>query len=225
MSLQGGDRIYKPEFFRYIVFPLLTNKSTILNLGSGINFYFEKDIKFFFPHTNITSVDIVPIKKIPTFINEFKNLDLEEPFIMNKKFSIITCFEVIEHIVNTDNLLTSCINNLNDEGYFIISFPNLASLFCRIELLLGFQPHVLETSNKLANFGMGIFGKKNNPTNEPIHHIRGITKKAMQEMLNFYGFNIVKTLGSSFNFQKIFSLYPNIAPMVFFICQKKSKLI
>ena len=45
------------------------------------------------------------------------------------------------------------------------------------KLLCGFQPHVLEASNDYANFGSGAFGRWNNPSGVPVHHIRGITHR------------------------------------------------
>ncbi len=72
------------------------------------------------------------------------------------------------------------INNLKDDGLLICSLPNLASIYARIELLLGFQPHVLEVSNVYGNFGTGIFGKLNNPPGVSIHHIRAFTHKAIK---------------------------------------------
>ncbi|HOV97471.1 MAG TPA: hypothetical protein PLW49_00430, partial [bacterium] len=89
------------------------------------------------------------------------------------------------------------------------------------ELMLGFQPHILEVSNERANFGTGIFGKLNNRGNRPIHHIRGITHRAMKEMLEFNGFEIIKAIGYEWRLKKLFYYFPSIAPVNIFICLKK----
>jgi len=154
-------------------------------------------------------------------INKFIQQDLEVPFQLPDIYDIVFCFEVIEHVDKTDVLLENCYNHLKKDGLFIIAVPNLSSLFTRIELLLGFQPHILEVSNKKANFGMGVFGRLNNPDDELLHHIRGITYKAMKEMLEFYNFKIVRSIKSN-NRPKIFkALLPlSLSSVVVFICKK-----
>jgi SAM-dependent methyltransferase len=195
-----------------------------LNIGSGTALGFEQ-----FLHTKrngIDSVDCVDFFsleneiKMGGVINKFIQRDLEVPFQLPDVYDIVFCFEVIEHVDKTDVLLENCYNHLKKDGLFILAVPNLSSLFTRIESLLGFQPHILEVSNKKANFGMGMFGKLNNPDDEPIHHIRGITYKAMKEMLEFYNFKIVRSIKSNKGLLILKVLPPSLSSVVVFICKK-----
>ena len=76
----------------------------------------------------------------PSYIDKFLVKSIEDECYFEKKFDVITFFEVIEHIDKTDILLKNCFNNLKDDGFLIFSFPNLASIYSRIELMLGLQP-------------------------------------------------------------------------------------
>jgi hypothetical protein len=127
---------------------------------------------------------------------------------------------VIEHIDETDILLQNCYNNLKDDGLLICSLPNLASIYARIELLLGFQPHVLEVSNVYGNFGTGIFGKLNNRSGIPIHHIRGFTLRAIKEMLSYYNFQILKVYGYDHRLKRLMKYFPSIASVNIIVARK-----
>lgn len=216
-SLQGADNIISREFYR-LVLSWVKDGDNILNLGCGLNFNFEKIISEK-RKVSFTSIDILPAKK-PPFIKEFTIQNVEEPFSLDKKFDVVTFFELIEHIDKTDILLKNCFNNLKNEGYLIFSFPNLSSIYSRIELSLGYQPHILEVSNEYGNFGTGIFGKINNKSGKTLHHIRGITHKAMIEMINYHGFKIIKKIGYEYRFKKLFYFFPSIASVNIFVCKK-----
>lgn len=215
--LQGADNSIPKGFYKIAV-SYISENTRVLNLGCGRKFTFEKLLSQK-KNVYIESMDILSSQK-PSFVNKFTSQDVEKPFLLEEKFDIITFFELIEHIDKTDILIENCINNLKQEGLLIFSFPNLASLYCRLELLLGFQPHILEISNKKANFGTHLFGKLNNPKNEPIHHIRGITYIAMKELIQFYGFKIKKIYGYEYRLKGFFGSFPSLAPVDIFICKK-----
>lgn len=208
-----ANRFYK-DILKY-----LNPNADLLNIGCGKYLVFENYILSNLD-VNISCCDVLPVeinydkKKINFFIQ-----DIEKPFKLKKKYDIITFFEVIEHIDNTDILLQNCYNNLKKNGLLIFSCPNLASIYCRIELLLGFQPHILEVSNVKGNFGQGIFGKMQNPEGHVIHHIRGITYKAMIEMIKYNRFVLQKVIATSINKMKIFVI-PSLAPNNIYICKK-----
>lgn len=205
------------QFYRFSL-PYIKDGSKILNLGSGPYFDFEK---FVIKHRKVTfsSVDIYPAKK-PKIIKNLYIKNVESKLTFKEKFDVITFFELIEHIDKTDMLLKNCYLNLKKGGYLIFSFPNLSSIYSRLELLFGYQPHILEVSNLRANFGMGIMGKTNNPSNKPIHHVRGITHKAMKELVNFHKFKIIKTIGYEYRLKGIFYKFPSLAPVNIFVLKK-----
>lgn len=217
-NMQGGDNNISSDFYRYVI-SKLSNKKSYLNLGSGINFNFEKELSKANKECEITSIDILKPKYVPDNIS-FIKANIEESIQFDNKFQMITFFELIEHIDKTDVLIRNCYDNLENGGLLVFSFPNLASLYCRIELLLGFQPHVLEMSNLKANYGTGIFGKLNNPNNSPIHHIRGIAHKAMKEFIQSNGFKMLSIYGWDYRFPKLFIHFPSISAVNIFICKK-----
>jgi SAM-dependent methyltransferase len=220
-GLQSGSNDI-PLFFYQKTFRYIKDDISLLNLGCGNRFNFENEVKKI-RKVSITSCDINNPEKIPESVDQFKNVDVENLVTFEKKFDLVTFFELIEHIDNTDVLLQNCYQNLKEDGLLIFSFPNLSSFYSRVELLLGFQPHILEASNGKANFGMGLFGRLNNPGNQSIHHIRGITTRAMKEMVQYHGFEVVKIMGGSLNNMKFFNAIYQLAPQNIFVCRKVPK--
>lgn len=220
MNFQGGNNKGNPEFYK-LAFPFIKDNDLVLNLGCGLKFVFEENLSKERSVT-ITSVDLLRISEKPPFIKELIKQSVEDEFLLEKQFDVVTFFELIEHIDKTDILLKNCYKNLKDDGLLIFSLPNLASIYSRIELLLGYQPHLLEVSNEVANFGSGIFGKLNNFKNEPLHHIRGITRRAMKELVEYNRFKVLKIIGYDHHrFKKFFRCFPQIATSNIFICKKQ----
>lgn len=210
--LPSAVKFYSPAF-NYV-----KKGDRVLNIGSGGLFIFEKEL-FHRKKAKIISVDIIENLKKPPFINKLIVQDVEKDFILKEKFDVITCFEVIEHVDKTDAVIKNCYENLKNNGFFIITIPNLASFFCRIELLFGYQPHMLEISNEKGYFG-GIFARVNAKRDGTIHHIRGITRKAMIELLNYHKFKVIKEYGYFHKFNLLFKTFLNLAPVNIFICKK-----
>jgi SAM-dependent methyltransferase len=222
MNLQGGDNDISKDLYE-ITFIYITEGNSVLNFGCGNRFNFEKNLARV-KNVSMTSIDIIEIKEKPEFIGEFLNKSVEEDILLEKKFDVVTFFELIEHIDKTDILLKNCFRNLKSGGYFIFSFPNLASFHGRLSLLLGLQPCVLEVSNESAKFGRGFLdrffsGKKS--SGKTIHHIRGITHGAMKDMVEYHGFDIEKIIGFDHRFGGLFRYFPGVAPVNIFICRKK----
>lgn len=218
LNLQEGGAKIDVSLYRTI-YEFIRDGDSILNMGCGSQFVFEKDLNKH-KSVSITGIDIHMPKDIPECVDRFLCKSVEEELILESQFDVVTFFELIEHINNTDILLKNCYNNLRNGGYLLCSFPNLASLYSRLELLLGYQPHILEVSNNYANFGTGIFGKLNNPTAAPVNHIRGICTRAMAEMVKYHGFRLLKIIGYDHHFKNIFRNLPSISSVNIFICKK-----
>lgn len=221
--LQGGDNDLNRSLYK-IALDFIPKNSDVLNLGCGIKFNFEK-LLFSEKEIQCTSVDIIDLQKhhirTPNFIKKYVLGDVEYNLNLGNKYDIVCFFELIEHVDKTDNLLKNCFEHLKKEGLLIFSFPNLSSIFARIELLLGFQPHILEVSNEKANLGSGFFGRINNPPGQVLHHIRGITTKAIIDLLKVHGFEIVKIVGYDYRLPIIPRYLPKISPVNIVICKKK----
>jgi len=107
------------------------------------------------------------------------------PFF-NNYFDFIFCGETIEHIFDTDHLLSEAYRVLKTGGTLYITTPNLASWFNRLALLLGYQPTWAEVSIHHDVGKLKFMGTK------PCGHIRVFTPKALVELLQIHGFKNIK---------------------------------
>ena len=167
--------------------------SRVINLGSGHHFKFEIGLRKSHPHVEILSVDLGTPETVPDGCEYLPaNIEGNLPLIVgSKKFDVACLFEVLEHIDKTDVCLQNVREILSDDGRVLISIPNLSSIYARIELLLGFQPHVLEVSNEVGPLGMGPFGRLNyGEKTTPLHHIRGITLRGLIGLLEHNGLRV-----------------------------------
>lgn len=78
--------------------------------------------------------------------------DVEEglPFFKSNSIDFIICGEIIEHIVDTDFLLSEIYRVLKKGGKLLLTTPNLASWINRIRLLFGKQPYYCENRLRLG---------------------------------------------------------------------------
>lgn len=110
-----------------------------------------------------------------------KLCDLEKniPF-SDKIFDGAVCLEVIEHIYNTDLLLSEINRILKKNGYLVISTPNICAFRNRLKILFGKQP---------CYFGHSPYGRGG-------LHIRVFNKNSFVEMLQNHGFQVEKLIGN-----------------------------
>ena len=105
--------------------------------------------------------------------------------------------QVIEHLCDTDNLLSEIWRVLKPGGILVLSTENLASWHNIFALLLGWQPfsltniseHYLGIGNPLSLHR----GKKGIP--KPSQHLRIFTIRSLAELLENQGFKIERLLG------------------------------
>lgn len=137
---------------------------------------------------SVNAVNVTKNKGIKTSQVDLSNEKL--PFSDNI-FDLITCIDVIEHLTNSDNLLSESFRILKPGGYFLVSSPNIGSWISILSLILGYLPPPYEVSFK---YRVGKpFGKKIDiPLAEkPIGHIKPYNLKALKEHLNAVGFEVV----------------------------------
>lgn len=75
-------------------------------------------------------------------IDQFYHTSLDE-FIQKEKFDFIYCVDVLEHCVNTENIMYNLMESLKNNGLALVAFPNKNSLFGRITLLTPHWFHVI----------------------------------------------------------------------------------
>ncbi len=103
----------------------------------------------------------------------------------DKSFHLVTCMETLEHLHDTDFLLSEIHRVLRDDGTAIIDIPRLDSMMNVLLLLFGFQPPGVECST------VGRYGAINSGS-ILTGHISYFTKRAFKEILKSSGFTILK---------------------------------
>lgn len=120
----GVERIYNK--LKVVTPDIITKKGDYLDLGCSIGVYpaFFKDKGW-----DITGVEIS--QESCKYAKEKYNLDIVnanlEEVDFDKKFDLITAFEVVEHCQDPLSLLTKCHNWLKDNGVLMLSTPNADS--------------------------------------------------------------------------------------------------
>ncbi len=100
-----------------------------------------------------------------------------------KMFDGVIMGEVIEHVIDTDAFLREASRVLKDNGYLIITTPNIASFGRRLMLLFGINPHI-EYYYREDSAG----------------HVRYFTKKTLFSLLADNGFKAEKFTSDEINF-------------------------
>lgn len=110
------------------------------------------------------------------------------------KFDIVIFMEVIEHLINPDQAIVNINKLLKKGGLLILTTPNLACFYNRLFLLLGwslpnYTPANVKTGNPL------IKARISTPFRNSFSHKSVFTPKQLKELLNLYGFKILKSGG------------------------------
>lgn len=121
-------------------------------------------------------------------MSRFELIDLNQESLLarlgQKRFDVIFCGEVIEHVFSPDALFVDLDQLLSPEGLLILSTPNLAYWLNRLLLLFGISPLFVENS-AVAKLGRGFrFLGQGNSTEG---HIRMFTHRAMLDFLQMHG--------------------------------------
>jgi len=128
---EGGITAMENVYDRVLEFLPKNKNIEILDAGCGIGNLskrlLEKDYK------NILTLDTTNKLKVNV---PFIKADLNEDLEFEKKFDIIVCQEVIEHLENPRHLLRELKKILKKEGLIILTTPNIFNWKARIYYLL-----------------------------------------------------------------------------------------
>lgn len=156
-----------------------------------------------------------------------QDIDLIDLSYRNNFFDFIFCGNLIELILNADHLLSEANRVLKPEGYFIVTFPNVASWGSRLALLLGYLPYFSRVSTKFDLGKMGIPTKKGDSTG----FIRLFTLRSFRELVAYYQFSVEAVYGVPVRFlpfpmtliDNIFSKSPSLAFQIVCILRKRGE--
>src|SRR3990170_5130970 len=121
-------------------------------------------------------------RSIRFIVGDAENLKL------NKKFDLIICGELLEHMFNIDEFIEKIKVMMNENSYLLLTTPNLASLFNRVSILLGFQPYSINPSRKIQFNPFIKYDFFNG-------HVSAMTYYALVKFLRKNGFKILKIGG------------------------------
>lgn len=114
------------------------------------------------------------------------------------EFDVVFAGEILEHIFDTDKFLQNIQKMLKDNGFLVLTTPNIASLGRRIMLLFGINP-LIETTAREYDAG----------------HIRYFTKKGLFKLLEENGFEVKNFESDVINFTNSGRYYTRLIPQIF----------
>ncbi len=127
-------------------------------------------------------------------------LDITEPLParMKGKFDVVIAMDLIEHLVIPDQAIVNLNQMLKDRGVLILTTPNLANLFNRLFLLIGWSPtnyhaSTIKTGNPLTKARIGACFRNSFP------HKSVFTSKQLKELIEIYGFRVTKHKGYDYS--------------------------
>ncbi len=165
-------------------------KLTILDIGCG-----ENAVLYRHKVPGDTYIGCDYYKKIDVRIDKYIQVDLMtedlSKKLKGKKFDVVFCGEVIEHLFSPDHMLEEVRKLMHNKSIFILSTPNLGYYMNRIMLLLGISPFYLENSSK---YKLGRRFKFLGQGNSTEGHIRLFTYEALVDLIRIEKFKIERVV-------------------------------
>jgi 2-polyprenyl-3-methyl-5-hydroxy-6-metoxy-1,4-benzoquinol methylase len=232
----GEDILTKDELFDRekkaikLIESISIDKAKFLDIGSGVGFFMKKlsqiKPKFDMHGVDYSSYNLKKAKKLPF---TFRQCNIEEgiPY-KDKTFDVVYAGELIEHLVNPDFFVQECARLIKKGGHVIITTPNLCAWYNRILVAVGNMPMFYELSTVSPKIGAGSMKKIKQGT-IPVGHIRIFTIRALKDLLEKEGFDIVSVKGAHFAalpkavrwIDDIFTVYPRLSSGMLVMARKK----
>lgn len=127
------------------------------------------------------------------------NVESERLPYEDETFDVVVAGDIIEHLFDSENLLKESYRVLKDEGFLVLSTPNLASWYNRIAFIFGFQPFGTACSLHFPRGGKPKFTCS--PNKWAVgdwggEHIRVMTLCALKDLLKLHNFVILEIKGA-----------------------------
>jgi len=138
--------------------------------------------------------DLYHLNIDPHSLNEVANAIIADgtrlPF-RDECLDMVTSFDTIEHLVSPDSLVKEVHRVLKQGGLFALATPNLADIYSRFVFLAGYVPFSYNPSDRRVGTAFTQATCKG-------EHKSVFTRRALQEMLQHYGFRIRSQAGYSY---------------------------
>jgi ubiquinone/menaquinone biosynthesis C-methylase UbiE len=108
----------------------------------------------------------------------------------NAAFDLVACNHVLEHVFETEKALKDLKRVTAPGGLILLGVPNIGNWYSRMMFLFGFMPLGLECGTESVTYGKG-FGKAKAKNFPPSGHIRGFTAKALEEICEHCGLEVL----------------------------------
>ncbi len=115
--------------------------------------------------------DTESIREAKRHLNAYV-LDISKEKVVGK-YDVIILGDILEHLEHPDKILSNFKDNLNKDGYVIISLPNIVNIYPRLKILFGYFDYEEK----------GIFDRT---------HLKFFTRKSLKELIDSTGYQIEK---------------------------------
>lgn len=210
-ELDGQHKKAIDMFFHYTNL----NVNRLLDVGCGDG-NFSASLKEVIGAKEIYGIEVSneSVKLAKNKIDKVIQMDIDDrdfPF-EDEFFDAIFAGSVVEYLFDVDHFLEEVYRTLKTNGVFVLTFPNLASLYNRIALLLAFQPFGMNISLK---YRIGhLYEASEDAPLALAGNIRPFTLRSMKELLKIHEFTIVDIKGACANIQEYSS---SVRRLIYFI--------
>jgi SAM-dependent methyltransferase len=112
------------------------------------------------------------------------NLDTKDPLPFDSgTFDIVTCMGTLEHLHDTDHVVSEIRRLLKPRGYAILSVPRLDALLSVVMLAVGLQPPAIECSLRRRYGSPGSSARVSG-------HVSHFTRRALVELVQANGMTV-----------------------------------
>jgi len=223
-TLVNSDRSRKAiRILKDIISSLHSKELRFLEIGCGTGEFLERTarlderLKVWGIDVSKLAIDKIKEKGFDGFALDVSQQKLPFP---DEFFDVVYSGDVIEHLLDPDFMISEVNRILKEEGFLVLTTPNLASWCNRILLLFGVQPLFSEVSTKK------VFGRSGSKI---VGHLRLYTLTSLKEFLSYYGFKIINIEGAYFHafsplltsIDRFFSHFPSLSSIVVVIASNK----
>jgi ubiquinone/menaquinone biosynthesis C-methylase UbiE len=157
---------------------------TVIDVGGVSEFYHVLETLFHPAHFYILNIDPERVKGVPLSIAA----NACQLIFKDEAREIITSFDVLEHLLQPERFISEASRVLRPDGLFILAIANLGDIYSRVAFLFGYIPFQYDPSTCKV-------GSLSKIKTTPREHKSVFTYRAVKELLDYYGFQIIGSSG------------------------------